>query len=400
MKIGLYGGTFNPPHLGHLRSARSAMELLGLDKLILMPAGIPPHKAVPEGSPDGAERLEMLTLAADSLLMKGRVEVSDLELRREGKSYTSDTLRSLRERYLDDELWLLMGTDMFLSLESWHEPETICALAGLAAFARAEEDTAETLEAQGRYLSERFGAKVRILSLPQVVPISSTQLRERLEKGEGSEYLAPSVYGYILRKGLYGTHADLKHLSDGELRACSLSMVYAKRHAHILGVEEEAVKLAARWGANEADARRAGILHDCTKYWSREEHLAFCDRYGMRLDDLEQQNEKLLHAKTGALAARYLFGENERVYEAILWHTTGKPDMTLPEKIIYIADYMEPNRAFEGVERLRELAYTDLDRAVALGLSMSIEDLKARGALIHTDTQGALDWLNEHGKGI
>lgn len=73
--------------------------------------------------------------------------------------------------------------------------------------------------------------------------------------------------------------------------------------------------------------------------------------------------------------------------------------MSLLEKIIYIADYMEPNRAFDGVEDLRRLAYTDLDKALVLGLSMSIEDLKARGALIHRDTQGALDWLIQHGKG-
>lgn len=399
MKLGLYGGTFNPPHLGHLLSARSAMEQLGLDELIMMPAGIPPHKELPDGSPDGAARAEMTRLAADSLLLRDRVRVSALELQREGRSYTSDTLRQLREEYPDAELWLLMGTDMLMTLQDWHEPQTVCELAGLAAFARAEEDTAEELERQGAYLTERFGARVRILCLPQVVPVSSTQLREELARGEGSAYLPTAVYGYILRKGLYGTHADLLHLSDEALRACSLSMVYVKRHAHILGVEEEAVRLARHWGGNESDARRAGILHDCTKYWSREEHLDFCARYGLELDELSQKNEKLLHAKSGALVAKHLFGENEQVYDAILWHTTGKPNMTLLEKIIYIADYMEPNRAFEGVEELRRLAYQDLDEAVALGLSMSIDDLKRRGALIHQDTQGALDWLNEHGKG-
>lgn len=399
MKLGLYGGTFNPPHLGHLLSARSAMEQLGLDQLMMIPAGLPPHKEVPDGSPDGATRAELTRLAADSLLLRDKVTVSELELQREGRSYTSDTLRQIREEQPDAELWLLMGTDMLMTLQDWHEPQTVCELAGLAAFARTEEDTEEELIRQGEYLTERFGARVRILRLPQVVPVSSTQLRGLLAEGKGSEYLSPAVYGYILRKGLYGTHADLKHLSDSDLRACSLSMVYAKRHAHILGVEEEAVRLARHWGADETDARRAGILHDCTKYWSREEHLAFCEQYGLELDELEQRNEKLLHAKSGALAAKHLFGENERVYDAILWHTTGKPNMTLLEKIIYIADYMEPNRAFEGVEELRRLAYLDLDRAVALGLSMSIDDLKRRGALIHKDTQGALDWLNEHGKG-
>lgn len=399
MKLGIYGGTFNPPHLGHLVAARFAMEHLGLDKLIFMPAGDPPHKDLPQNSPPAKTRLELVTLAADALLLRDRVEVSDLEVRREGKSYTVDTLRTLRESYPGDELWLLMGTDMFLSFQNWRSPEEICSLAHIAAFARNEKDTEKMLESQGKYLEKIFGAKWDVVRLSQVVPCSSTQIRELLAKGEGQEYLPPAVYGYILRKGLYGTHADLRHLEVDDLRACSLSMVYAKRHAHILGVEEEAVKLANRWGADERDARRAGILHDCTKYWSREEHLACCEKYGMELDPLEKENEKLLHAKTGSLMARHLFGENEAVCEAILWHTTGKADMSLLEKIVYIADYMEPNRAFEGVETLRGLAYEDLDRAVALGLQMSIRDLKDRGRVVHRDTQEALDWLIQHGKG-
>lgn len=399
MKIGIYGGTFNPPHLGHLVSARFAMEHLGLDKLIFMPAGDPPHKDLPPNAPPAQTRLELVTLAADALLLRDKVEVSDLEVRREGKSYTADTLRVLREDYPGDELWLLMGTDMFLSFQSWRKPEEICAMAHIAAFARSEKDTEKMLESQGRYLEKTFGAKWAVVRLPQVVPVSSTQIRELLAKGEGREYLPPAVYGAILRKGLYGTHADLRHLEVDDLRACSLSMVYAKRHAHILGVEEEAVKLANRWGANKADARRAGILHDCTKYWSREEHLACCKKYGMELDPLEKENEKLLHAKTGSLMAQYLFEEDEAVCDAILWHTTGKADMSLLEKIVYIADYMEPNRAFEGVEVLRSLAYEDLDRAVALGLRMSIQDLKDREQVVHRDTQEALDWLIQHGKG-
>lgn len=402
MKLGIYGGTFNPPHLGHLTSARAAMEELGLDWLIFMPAGEPPHKALPDGSPTGEERLEMVKLACDSLALGERVEVSDLELRREGKSYTVDTLRQLHEEYPGDELFLLMGADMFMSLPAWREPEEICKLARLAAFARNQSDTGETLESQAKFLRETYGARCTVLTLPMVIPVSSTQMREGLEKGEGRECLPPAVYSYILRKGLYGAsweRSGLKGLPDEDLQVYALSMVYAKRHAHILGVEEEAVKLARRWGADQRDARRAGILHDCTKYWTREEHLACCDKYGVTLDPLERENEKLLHAKSGAAVARRLFGENEAVCQAILWHTTGRPDMDLLEKIIYIADYMEPNRDFDGVEELRRLAYEDLDAAVMLGLSMSIEDLKRRGMVIHRDTQGALDWLKEHRKG-
>ncbi len=399
MRIGIYGGTFNPPHLGHLISARFAMDFLELDKLLLIPAGEPPHKAVPEGSPTGEQRLEMTELAADALLLPGRAEVSDMELRRGGKSYTADTLRALRQEYPEAELWLLMGTDMFLTLQNWREPEVICSLAHLGAFTRTRSDTGEMLEIQGKYLSDRFGAKVCTILLPQITPVSSTQLRAMLEQGEGAQYLPPAVYGYILRHGLYGTHADLKTLTVDQLRACSLSMVYAKRHAHILGVEEEAVKLARRWGADEELARRAGILHDCTKYLKLEEHLAICEAAGIGLDDMERSSEKLLHSKSGAAVAKNVYGQSDQVYQAILYHTTGRADMTLLEKIVYLADYMEPNRSFEGVDKLRQLCYTDLDAALEMGLGMSVEDLKQRDVPIHRNTQGALDWIQEHRKG-
>lgn len=399
MRIGVYGGTFNPPHLGHLISARFAMETLGLDRLLFIPAGDPPHKDLPQGSPPAGERLRMMELAADSMLLPGRVEVSDMEVRREGKSYTADTLAELHEQYPDDELWFLMGTDMFLSLQNWKKPEVICSLARLAAFARTQEDTGEMLEIQAKYLSETYGAKCAVLQLPQITPVSSTQLRGLLAKGEGRTYLSPAVYGHILRNGLYGTHADLKDLDREDMTACSLSMVYAKRHAHILGVAQTAVDLAKRWGCDQELAFRAGILHDCTKYLSLEEHLAICEKYGLELDDMERQSAKLLHSKTGAALSRYLYGQNDQVYWAIYWHTTGKADMTVLEKIIYLADYMEPNRKFDGVEDLRRLCYEDLDEALLLGVRMSIEDLNERRVPIHKNTQGALDWVLEHRKG-
>ncbi len=399
MKIGVYGGTFNPPHLGHLTSARFAMDYLGLDRLLFMPAGDPPHKELPPNSPPAQTRLELMEAAADSMLLPGRVEVDHMEVRREGKSYTADTLQELHDQYPDDELWLLMGTDMFLTLQHWKKPEVICSLAHLAAFARTQADTGEMLELQAKYLSETYGAKCAVIQLPQITPVSSTQLRGLLAKGEGRQYLPPAVYGDILRQGLYGTHADMKNLTHADLTACSLSMVYAKRHAHILGVAQTAVELAKRWGGDEELAFRAGILHDCTKYLSLREHLAICEQYGLELDDMERSSAKLLHAKTGAALARHLYGQPDQVYEAICWHTTGKPDMTLLEKIIYIADYMEPNRRFDGVEEMRRLCGTDLDAALLMGLEMSVEDLKERDIPIHQNTQGALDWVLEHGKG-
>ena len=212
-----------------------------------------------------------------------------------------------------------------------------------------------------------------------------------------AQYLWEPVYGYILKEGLFGTQADLKHLSDKHLRAISFSMVQAKRLPHIKGTEETAAALAAFWGLSPEKARRAAILHDCTKYLELDDQLRLCRQYGVELDELEQQAVKLLHAKTGACIARDIFGEPDEVYQAIFWHTTAKADMTLLEKIIYIADYIEPNRDFEGVEELRRLAYEDLDRALLLGVETTIQEMWDRRLPIHTNTLRARDWLREHG---
>ncbi len=389
MKIGIYGGTFDPPHLGHMEAARASVALLGLDKIIFIPAKQPPHKQLSAGSAAPEQRLEMTSLMADGLLMPGVAQVSGLELAREGKSYTSDTLRELKRQYPDDELWLLMGTDMFLTLQNWHEADRIMAMASIAAFARAEADSDEMLQIQGKYLSETFGAKVSIVQLPEIREISSTRVRQQ-RTGEG---LWPPVWGYILRHGLYGVSSDLKNLSDADLRAVSWSMIRAKRIAHVRGCEEEAVRLAQCWGADVEHARRAAILHDCTKYWNLEEHLALCARYGVELDDMERGSVKLLHAKTAAALAEHVFGQPEEVCQAICWHTTGRADMTLLEKILYIADYMEPTRDFDGVEDLRDLVYTDLDAAVLLGTEMSVEEMTGYGNPIHPNTLAARDRL-------
>lgn len=389
MKIGIYGGTFDPPHLGHMEAARTAVKVLGLDRLILIPASVPPHKQLPDAAASPEQRLEMVKLMADGLLLPKVAEVSDIELKRDGKSYTSDTLRQLRQRYPNDEFWLLMGTDMFLTLQNWHEADQIMSMASIAAFSRFESDTGEMMQIQGKYLSETYGTKVCIVQLPRIRQVSSTQVRQQ-RSGDG---LWPPVWGYILQNGLYGMSADLRKLDEVDLRAVSYSMIRAKRIAHVQGTEQEAVSLARRWGANEVHARRAAILHDCTKYLTLEEQLLLCEKYHVKLDDMERVAVKLLHSKTGAALAEHLFGEEEEICQAICWHTTGKAGMSLLEKILYIADYMEPTRDFEGVERLRKLAYQDLDAAVLLGTEMTIEEMVRYGNPIHPNTLAARDYL-------
>ena len=263
MKIGVYGGAFNPPHLGHITAARAVFGLLKLDKLLVIPTGHPPHKTLPSGSPTPDQRLEMTRLAMEQTGLGSRAEILDLEIRREGSSYTADTLARLREQYPEDELWLLMGTDMFLTFHTWHEPERILSLAGIAAFGRTETDTEELFAVQRDSLCRRYPqARIFTLSIPGVVDVSSTELRDRLAKGEEGSLLAPAVYGYILREKLYGTAADLKRLTLEQLRPVALSCLNHRRIPHVLGTEQEAVRLAKRWGADVDKARPAPRLHE------------------------------------------------------------------------------------------------------------------------------------------
>ncbi len=391
MKIGIYGGTFNPIHLGHMEAARFAAEYLELDKLLLIPAGIPPHKTMSSGAPSPDCRLAMTDLAAQAV--GPMAEASDMELRREGPSYTLDTVRAVHEQYSKARLYLLMGTDMFLTFHLWRDPREIAELCTLCAFGRSEKDTEELFSVQRAFLAERFSAQIITLALPHIVDISSTQLREELRLGRGQEYLDPAVYGFILREGLYGVQRDLKALSLDDLRAVSLSMLKRSRVPHVLGTEETAARLARRWGEDEETARRAALLHDCTKKLNAEQHLALIRQYDIRLDEEERGEAKLYHAVTGAAVAKHVFGVSPEIESAIRWHTTGKADMTTLEKIIYLADYIEPTRDFCDLTELRKLAFEDLDRAVLMGLTMAVRDLKERGVPVHSNSVRARDYL-------
>lgn len=376
-----------------MAAARQAAKALELDKLLLIPTRVPPHKALTEDVAGPEHRLEMARFAVQALNLDGVAEASDLELRREGKSYTLDTLREIRALYPKGELFLLLGTDMFLTFHQWRHPEEIAKLCTLCAFHRSALDSAGDFASQKRRLERKFGAHVKFVDLQEVVDISSTRLRQMLPAGQGREFLAPAVYGCILREGLYGTNADLRRLSLEDLRCVALSMLDPRRIPHVLGTEETAAALALRWGADEESARRAALLHDCTKKFDKELQLALCRQYGIEPDAAERREGKLLHAITGAAVAYADFGVSGEVRDAIRWHTTGKADMTLLEKIIYLADYIEPTRDFCDLTELRRLAFEDLDGALLLGFTMAVEDLAKKGMPVHPNSVLARDYL-------
>ena len=179
MKIGIYGGTFNPPHRGHVLAAASAVRELGLDRLIVMPSGTPPHKEVPAGNPDGEERLALARLAFASV---DRAEVSDYEVASEGKDYTIDTLNWFEERCPGDELILITGGDMFRTLPEWKRGEELLRRFSVAVLAREFEEEPELTAAAEAYRAD-YGATV-YFPKAEVFPVSSTEIRKLVQSGD------------------------------------------------------------------------------------------------------------------------------------------------------------------------------------------------------------------------
>ena len=382
-RIGIFGGTFNPPHIGHERSANEAARQLELDLLIVVPTGNPPHKELPTGSPGAEMRLSMVFSAFNNAK---NVVVSDLEIRKTVPNYTVDTVASVRSEYPEAEIFLLVGTDMFLTLESWRDSEILLKDVTPAVFSRSLGGEMQIAE-HSRMLSDRYGVNTKFI-VNNAVEISSSQLREMLPARKGSGYIADTIYSYIIRHRLYGAKPDWNWL-----RERAFSMLDPARIPHVAGCEEEALLLASRWGIDADDTREAAILHDITKKLSPEEHIKILDDNGVEVGKLEPAEEKLLHSKTGAVQAKVEFGVNDAVYNAIKWHTTGRAGMSELEKVIYLADYIEPNRDFEGVGELRALAYINLDDAMIMGLELSIADMTDRGIIPNRSTVDALEDL-------
>ncbi len=383
MRIAIFGGGFNPPHLGHTQAARAAAEQLSAEKLIVIPTAKSPHKPEVPQSPGPEARLKLTKLAFSNV--KG-LEVSDMEIKRGGTSFTADTLKKLCGIYPESEFFLLIGSDMLESFETWSRFESILKLAALGVFKRENEDR-QKLSQMCERLQRLYGAKTVIIDHEPIV-ISSTELRWLLALRQGNELLPEPVYAEIIRKRYYKAKPNLDWL-----RAAVIPYIKEKRIAHVLGCEQEAVRLAKRWGADPELAAEAALLHDITKGQDGEFQLKLCEHYGIIADNDEIKNTKLLHAKTGAAMAKDIFGVDKAVYKAILWHTTARENMSLLEKVIYMADYIEPNRNFDGVSELRRLAYEDLDKALILGLEMSLEDLSRQGIAPHENSLKAYSWL-------
>lgn len=201
MRIGMFGGSFNPIHNGHIQLIKGIISELALDKLLVVPSFLPPHKSVKSPvSPE--DRIAMCRLCISDII---GAEVCDIEIKRGGKSYTYETLQELKSSYPTDDLFLIMGADMFLSIETWKNPEIIFKLAVICGVPRKGAGGRQELLNREPFLKS-FGADTRVLNL-SLPEISSTEIREAVKKGQPiDKYVPKCVEGYISEKGLYSQH--------------------------------------------------------------------------------------------------------------------------------------------------------------------------------------------------
>ena len=385
-RIGIFGGTFNPPHIGHILGAQEAVEALCLDRLLLIPDRNAPHKQLPEESPSWEHRLQMLRLSVSD----PRLEVFAPE--EEAVSYACLTVEAVRLRFPEAKLYWILGSDKLSTVPQWKNADFLRQQLTFGVLCRGEKGEQEKLQEQIQRLQEQGYAVEPVQNRARQV--SSTHIRRLLLLDCPVEQLPPGVESYIRSQGLYGTGENYRQLPMEKLEQVVISLLKPNRVQHVLGCRDTCVALAKRWGADETDAARAGLLHDITKALDGPDQLTLCRAYGKLLDEFSKRYPKTLHALTGSLVAERIFGENPAVVAAIASHTTGKADMNMLEKIIYVADYMEPNRDFPGVDRLRELAFSDIDAALKLGLEMTLEHLKNQGAEVSPESREALAWLN------
>lgn len=197
--IGIFGGTFNPVHNGHIRLLKEAVSAAGLDRVIVMPDRIPPHKDALQLAA-AEDRLAMCKIAFGDIAC---AEVSDWELRRSGKSYTVYTVEHIHKKYPDDRLWLIMGSDMLLCFDRWKRWEDILRLADIVCLSRSGNDTLSRLSCQARRLESATGARILVAQAPPF-DVSSSQLRDMIKKKlDTSCYFPEKIVQYICEHKLY-----------------------------------------------------------------------------------------------------------------------------------------------------------------------------------------------------
>ena len=377
MKIGIYGGSFDPPHIEHINLCVNAVKSLNLDRLFIVPAKIPPHKKVQPIS--GEYRLEMVKLALSNVDVP-QITVSDFELNSAGKSYTYLTIEHFKSLYKDAQIYFLMGTDMLENFPTWKEPKAILNMAKLYVFGRDGESMERAKQVFLNAFSDRLNSLVFANFSGKMV--SSTHVRHMLTLGlDAKEFLYQNVIDYIKSNNLY-------FCEKAEFVKKSLSI---SRLTHTLGVMDLAKAYAKKLGEDENKAVLAAMLHDVAKYMDKNDFPSFT----LPLD----VPKPVIHQYLGAYVAEHVLGVTDTdVLNAIRYHTTGRSNMSRLEKIVFTADLLEVGRTYDEAPILREAVDKDFDAGFSLSVKRLLNYLTKQGQPIYYLTKECYNYyVNENG---
>ncbi len=376
MRIGIFGGSFDPVHREHKNFVRAAVESLRLDKVFVMPAHTPPHKPDRVLSSD-RDRLEMCKLAFSDLPC---VEVSDYEISQGGTSYTYLTCRHFKKKYPNAELFFLVGTDMLRDFPTWKEPRSIVNDVTIAVCGRNDEEG--WWEQEQREFFTRFGKKFARVEY-NGADVSSTKIRVLAGAGMRlNEFLDENVESYIAQNYLY----EIKNAK------AALALEKENRRAHSVRVAQLAAKRALSLKISERKAITAALFHDCGKNLSPDS--PYLDGFTLPREGGDVPSS-VYHQYAGAYVAEKHFGvDDEDILNAIRYHTSGRANMSELEKLIFLADMLEEERSYEGVEGLRKLFWQGqgLDECLKQALFETLEFLKSKGADIYPLTRQAYEY--------
>ena len=364
-KIGIFGGSFDPCHKEHILVALSALQELGLNKLYIVPTLIAPHKK-DQNAISGEDRLNMLKIAFKDY---PKIEISDFEIKNDGVSYTYLTVSHFKKLHKDANLYFIMGSDMLDNFPTWKNPDVIVSLCSLVLVSR--EDKSHLNEIAIKTIKKLYDADVLQLK-SQGAKVSSTEIRLRLKLGlEGDSLLDSGVKDYIIKNGLYKGD-NLYNAAQKELPL--------KRRTHTLGVILTALELGKKLGLDLKKVETASLLHDIAKYKDPSDYPLF---------ELPPNcPSEVAHQFLGEYIAREELGvEDKDVLNAIKYHTTGRDNMSTLEKVVYVADLIEPSRKYEGVNELRKVIDKDFESGFKICIKEVFEFLKKGGGEIYPLTE-------------
>ena len=370
-KTAVFGGSFDPVTKAHI----DLIEKLAAryDEVIVVPCRVSPFKTSTAATPDA--RLEMLGRAIKGL---NNVKVDNFELVSEGVNYTYLTLEHLARP--DVRLSLIMGSEMVIELERWKNLARICELAGLVVVPRPGFPFGESERTKLDALCPHGWTEADFIGLAG----SSSEVRIAVAMGKPYMFLTPEIAAYVTERGLYGEYTYV----NGLFARFGMKQT---RIAHSFSTARCGVTLAKRACVDTGKAITALLLHDVGKYVTKEQAEAMGVKFDGRIDGMPLP---IRHAEIGAELLRQIVGmtDNE-IIAAVRWHTTGKPAMTPLEKIVYLADYIEPARAFPTVEIIRKATEKSIDDGLRAALKNSVEHV---GGEIYPLTVEAYNYYKEN----